>query len=168
MQRCSLWILPLILLLTACAIWEDPPGAPVVPLTLEPGPTLIFEGICDNNRELADWLQYSVYYADQFSELVKTTAAGNRAAIRSGTIEIATLRQEYAQVVTPDCAEPGQRMFFNAMDRAISGFQRYVNNDSTSLGNLLAEVLGEMDRIKLVQDELRDRLNAQLEQPEGE
>ena len=164
MQRYGICFLPLIMILTACALWEEPPSQPRLLLTIEPQPTLIFSGNCDNNRELADWLQYSTYYVEQFTELVTTTAAGNQQSIREGVAEIAALRADYAQVVTPDCAEPGQRMFLNAINRSIDTFRRYVNGEIDNIGNLLPEALGEIDRINLVQEELRTRLNAQLEQ----
>jgi hypothetical protein len=168
MQRVRVPVLFLIMILAGCALWEEPPGAPLPPLTLEPEPTMIFRGNCSDNRALADWLQYSTYYVEQFAQLVTTTAAGDRSAIRAGVIEIAALREEYAQVETPNCAEPGQRMFMNVMSRAIDTFQRYANGETNSLANLLPEILGEVDRINLVQEELRARLNAQLEQPADE
>jgi hypothetical protein len=150
--------------LTACALWEEPPSQPLIPLVLPSEPTLVFQGNCNNNASLADWLQYSTYYTDQFAELVTTTAAGDKPAIRSGILEMVALRDEYAQVKTPDCAEPGQRLFFSAMNRALVGFQQYVNGETNSLGNLLPEVLGEIDRINLVQDDLRIRLDKQLQE----
>ena len=168
MRRYGLWVLILMTILSGCALWEEPSAAPLPPLTLEPEPTLIFEGNCNNNRALADWLQYSTYYVEQFAELVTTTAAGDRATSRAGVVEIAALREEYAQVETPNCAEPGQLMFMNAISRAINTFQRYANGETDGLDNLLPEILGEIDRINLVQDELRARLNAQLEQPAEE
>ncbi len=162
MQRYGFWLWPMMVLLAGCSLWEEPPTQSIVPLSLPPEPTLIFRGNCNNNRELADWLQYSSYYVDQFADLVTTAAAENRATMRARVLEIAALREEYAQVATPNCAEPGQRMFFNAMDRALVSFQQYVNGETNNLGNLLPEVLGAIDRIYLVQDDLRARLDAQL------
>ena len=107
MHRNGLLVVLMMIVLSGCALWEDPPTQPQPPLTLPPEPTLSFSGSCTNNRVLADWLQYSTYYVEQFSELVTATAAAHGLEMRESVVAIAALRDEYAPTVTPDCAEPG-------------------------------------------------------------
>lgn len=154
---------PLMLLLTACALGEGLPPTPAAPLTLEPPPDLTLVGDCNISSDLADWLQFSTYYAKEFTELVSETAAKSPGEMYADVILMGKMRADFSGVSAPDCAEPAHRMMVVTMTRAIDGFQAYVNGEADSLGNTVAEVLGQFDQLAAIQADLNRRLEAQLQ-----
>jgi hypothetical protein len=158
-----LLILPF--LVTACALQEAPPSTPLPPLTLLPPPALVLAGSCQVNRDLADWLQYATFYAEEYVRLVSAAAAKAPADMYDDVILLGQMRDDFSQVKTPDCAEPAQRLIVAAMTRAVEGFQAVINGDSSSLGSTVADVLAQFDQVALIQAELTARLEAQLREP---
>jgi hypothetical protein len=49
--------------------------------------------------------------------------------------------------------------------RAVDGFQAVINQDADNLGSTVAEVLGQLDRVIAMQNELMARLEIQLQSP---
>lgn len=159
-RRC-LYVIPL-LLLAACALGEGPSPTPHPPLTVGPPPTLTFSGDCTVSRELADWLQYSTYYVTRFTELMTQAGSKRVDEMYEDVLLMSRMRDDFGGVATPDCAEPAQRMIVVTMTRAVDNFQSYVNGEASSLGNAVAEALGQFDQVAVIQKDLNDRLEAQL------
>jgi hypothetical protein len=161
MRHCLL--ISLIVFLSACALQEPLPVTLPPPLTIVPAPTLTLTGRCDENSDLADWLQFSMDYADQFATLVSETGVKAAGDMVDDVVMMGRLREVAARVPTPDCAEPAQRMMMTTMDRAIALFLAYTNREADSLDNVVAETLGQIDQISVIHDDLMQRLEAQLQ-----
>lgn len=153
----------LSILLVACALQEPLPATLPPPLTIAPPPALTIAGSCDENRALADWLQFSIDYADQFATLVAETATKAVDKMADDVVLMGRMRDIIAGLPTPECAEPAQRMMMATMARAIGRFLAYINRESDSLGNMVAETLGQLDQIGVIHDDLMVRLETQLE-----
>ncbi|MBZ0301006.1 MAG: hypothetical protein K8J31_14760 [Anaerolineae bacterium] len=166
--RHCLLLIPM-LLLTACALGEGPSPTPPPPLTVGPPPTLTFSGDCVVSRELADWLQYSTYYVTRFTELLTQAGSKRAGEMYEDVVMMSRMRDDFGGIATPDCAEPAQRLIVVTMTRAIESFQAYVNGESSSLDNTVAEALGQFDQVNVIQKDLNTRLEAQLrEQQTGQ
>jgi hypothetical protein len=161
--QCSLIVMSL-LLLTACAIGDVPPGTPV-PITLEAPPTVIFSGDCSQTVGLDTWAQASEFFVAEFMKSVNTAATQTREAMHDTVIYMARVRDEASKVVTPDCAQDAQVMLIDSMNKAVNNFQAYANGDIASLGNIIAEIIGELDRVIARQDELKGQLETQYQHP---
>ena len=161
-MRCCCCV-ALLVLLSACALQEPLPVTSPPPLTIVPASALTLAGTCDENRDLADWLQFSLDYVAQFASLVSEAGAKSVGEIRDDVVMMGQLRELIAHLPTPDCAEPAQRMMMATMDEAISVFVAYVNREADGLGNIVAQTLGQIDQIGVIHDDLMQRLDGQLQ-----
>lgn len=157
-----------IMFLTACALQEGPEATLPPPLTLAAPLPIVLEGDCNNNQNLADWLQFSTYYVGEFSELVTSTATKDPGAMYEDVVMMGRIRDVIGRTPAPDCAEAAHRMFIRAIDRAIEVFQATANRSVDGLGNIVAETLGQFDQVALVQAELTERLEVQLATAQAE
>ncbi len=153
-----------LLVLTACAIGDAPAGTPV-PITLEPPPTTVFEGDCSQTQGLDTWAQASEFFVAEFMKSVNTAATQNRQEMHDTIIHMSKVRNEASKVVTPDCAQGVQMLMIDSMNKAVDNFQAYANGDVDSLGNIVAEIIGEIDRIIAQQNELKAQLETQYQSP---
>jgi hypothetical protein len=161
--RRAIWAITLIFL-ASCALNEGPPVTPPPPLTLEAPTSLQFEGDCNNNRDLANWLQFTAYHVGEFAKLVSMTATMGPIEMRENILALATKRETVAQTPAPDCAEPAHRLVIETMNRAIDAFQARTNGEPVDLSRIVAEILGQFDQIAIVYEDLNARLEAQLEE----
>ncbi len=163
MMRVIPFVCVVPLLLTACALGEGLPPTPITPLTLEPPPALTLAGDCNLSSDLADWLQFSTYYAQEFNDLVSAAASKPAGEMYADVELMGKLRADFSSVPAPDCAEPAHRLIVTTMTRAIDGFQPYINGEANSLGNTVAEILAQFDQIDAIQADLNRRLEEQLQ-----
>jgi hypothetical protein len=152
------------LFLAACALQEGPPITAPPPLTLEAPAPLRFEGDCNDNRDLANWLQFTNYQVGEFASLVSTTATLSPIEMRDQVQVLATMRQAVSQTAAPDCAEPAHRLVIETMNRAIEAFLARSNGEAVDLNQIIAEVLGQFDQIAVIYEDLNARLEAQLQE----
>lgn len=153
-----------LLMLTACAIGDAPVGTPV-PITLEPPPPTVFAGDCSQTQGLDTWAQASEFFVAEFMKSVNTAATQSREEMHDTVIYMSKVRDETSKVVTPDCAQDVQAMLINSMNKAVDNFQAFANGDVASLGNIVAEIIGELDRVVARQNELKARLETQYLNP---
>jgi oligoribonuclease (3'-5' exoribonuclease) len=153
-----------LLMLTACAIGDAPPGTPV-PITLESPPTTVFAGDCSQTQGLDTWAQASEFFVAEFMKSVNTAATQSREEMHNTVIYMSKVRNEASKITTPDCAQDTQMMMIDSMNKAVDNFQAYANGDVSSLGNIAAEVIGELDRVIARQNELKAQLETQFQNP---
>jgi hypothetical protein len=120
-------------------------------------------GDCDNNRDLANWLQFTEYHLGEFQSLVSTAATQNDADMYESVLLMGRMRDTISSTAAPDCAEPTQRLAVATINRAIEGFQARVNGENVDMTGLLAEVLAQLDLIALTYVDLNARLEVQLQ-----
>jgi hypothetical protein len=155
-------LMTVLAFLAGCAPAQE---ADLPPLTIEPPPTLTFAGDCNVDRDLADWLEYSTFYAGEFVELVSAAAAKSAAEMYDDVALMGRMRADFSGVAAPDCAQAAQELMVGAMSRAVDGFQSFINRENSSLGSTVADTLGQFDRVIALQNELMSRLEAQLQEP---
>jgi hypothetical protein len=160
-MRRSLLVVPMILL-SACALQEAPAPTLPPPLTLAAPPPIILEGNCDNNQNLADWLQFSTYYVGEFTGLVTLTATKDPSEMYDDVVMMSRIQDVVGRTPAPDCAEAAHRILMRAIEQAITDFQAIANHEKAGLGNIVAETLGQFDQVAVVQEELTQRLETQL------
>jgi hypothetical protein len=83
--------------------------------------------------------------------------------MREPVVYMARLRDEASKVITPECAQPIQSLLVDAMNTAVTNFQAYSNNDLQDLGNIVAEIIGQVDRVIAAQNDLKTRLEGQFQ-----
>jgi|FLYN01.1.fsa_nt_gi hypothetical protein len=154
--------LPLLALLTACALGDTPSSpTPAPPITLAPPPTLTFSGNCESTPELDHWLQTTSFLAADFLTLVNDTAALDRGQMYEPVLRMAALRDQVSLTATPDCAQVVQELLNAAMNVAVDTFQAFANGESTELGTTVAQVSDQLETVMAMQQELIARLEAQ-------
>lgn len=153
-----------LFILAACAIADAPAGTPI-PITLQPPPTSVFAGDCSQTQGLDTWAQASEFFVAEFMKSVNTAATQSREAMHDTVIYMSKVRDGASEVVTPDCAQDAQKMMIDGMNKAVDSFQAYANGDVSSLGNIVAEIIGELDRVVARQDELKAQLESQFKTP---
>jgi hypothetical protein len=112
---------------------------------------------------LDTWAQASEYFVTQFLSSVNTAATQNRAEMHDTVVYMAKVRDEASQIVTPDCAVQVQSLLVDTMNKAVTNFQAFANNDIPSLGNIVAEIIGEIDRVIAGQNEIKAQLELQYQ-----
>lgn len=153
-----------LLMLAGCAIGDAPQGTPV-PITLAPPPTVVFAGDCSQTQGLDTWAQASEFFVAEFMKSVNTASTQNRNEMYNTVIYMSKVRDEASKVVTPDCAQDIQQMMVSSMNKAVENFQAFVNGDVSSLGNITAEIIGELDRVIARQNEIKAQLEARYQNP---
>lgn len=154
------WV-AVMLIVGACA---SEGGTPLPPLTVSPPPTPNFTGDCASSRDLADWLQYSTFYVTDFARVMSEAAAKGKGDMYDDVILMGRMRADYGGIAAPDCAEAAHTVLVSAMSEAVSNFQAYINGEADSLGNTVAQVLGQLDEVSAIQTDLNTRLENQLQQ----
>lgn len=157
-------ILFLPLLLAACAIGDTGAATPAPPITMIPPPEMTFQGSCDTTRDLERWLQLTTRVAGSFLQVMNDAAVKNKAEMRDDLYTMAALRDSVHGAVTPDCAVDSEILLSDAMNRAVTTFQEYLNGQRADLGNLVAEINEQIERVMAVQTELTLRMDAQIQQ----
>lgn len=155
--------LPLVLVLAGCALGDAPPVTTIPPVTLAVPPTLVFAGDCEGTEELNSWLQSTDFLVTEFLTTINSTVGLSREALRERVLHLGKVRDEASKVVTPDCAQPVHLLLVEAMNTAVSNFQAYANGDLQDLGNIVAEIIGQVDRVIAAQNDLKTRLEAQFQ-----
>lgn len=151
------------LLLAACALGDVPQPTAIPPVTLAAPPTAVFAGNCEGTEELNSWLQAMDFLVAEYQATVNSMANLTREAMRERVIHMARVRDEASKTVTPDCAQDIQRLLLDSMNTAVSHFQAYANGDLDDLGNIVAEIVGQIDRVVAAQNDLKSRLEAQFQ-----
>ncbi|MBI5669747.1 MAG: hypothetical protein HZC41_17255 [Chloroflexi bacterium] len=157
-------LLAVLPLLAACALGDAGEATPAAPVTLLPPPEMTFRGSCDNTRDLELWLQITTRLASEFLQVMNDAAGRSKGEIREALSTMAALRDSTHQAVTPDCAVDSEILLGDAMNRAITAFQEYVNGARTDLGNTVAETNDQIEQVIAIQNELTLRLDTQLQQ----
>lgn len=152
------------LILAACAIGDAPPSTPM-PITLEAPPPTVFAGDCSQTQGLDTWAQASEFFVAEFMKSVNTAATQTREEMHDTVLHMSQVRNEASKVVTPECAQDAQTMLIESMNKAVDNFQAFANGDVASLGNIVAEIIGELDRVVARQNELKAQLEAQYQNP---
>ena len=161
-KRC-VGLIPVLLILTACALGNAPSSATTIPpVTLAVPPTMVFAGDCEGTEELNNWLQSTDFLVSEFLTTLNGMMSLNREDMRAQVLHLGKVREEANKVVTPDCAQAIQLLMVEAMDTAVTNFQAYANNDLQDLGNIVAEVIGQVDRVIAAQNDLKTRLEEQF------
>lgn len=162
LKRCILCF-SLFILLAACALGDAPPATTSAPITLAAPPTMVFEGNCEGTEELNTWLQSTDFMVAEFLNSVNSMANLTREAMRERVLHMAKVRDEASKVVTPDCAAHIQLLLVEAMNTAVASFQGFANGDLQDLGNIVAEIIGQVDRVIAAQNDLKTQLEQQFQ-----
>lgn len=158
-------------MMCGCALQEDAPfdagisstqTEPVPVLVPEIQPSLVLEGTCDDSHVLSNWLQFSMYYVDQFDAMLYDVSILPSDAMYDHVILLMRMRQVVADIPTPDCAEVAQRLLMRTMNNAIDVFVAIVNQERDDPGNIVAESSTQLEHVRLVQQELMAQLEAQI------
>lgn len=150
-------------LAVSCGPGASAPAVTVPPLTVSPPPTPAFSGTCDTSRDLANWLESSMFYAQEFADLVSQAVGKPVAGMVEDVVYMARMRADFGQVAAPDCAENTQRMILEAMTDAVEGFQAFINGEASQVDGVAADVLRQMDQVSASHDGLMARLETQLQ-----
>lgn len=153
----------LLTILAGCALGDAPGATELPPVTLNVPPTLMFAGDCEGTQELNDWLQSMDFLVPEFLNALNSTVGLTREAMRARVIYMARLRDDASKVSTPECAQPIQLLLVEAMNSAVNNFQAYANGDLQDLGNIMAEIIGQLDRVIAAENDLKTRLEEQFQ-----
>lgn len=161
-MRRSLWAFLGILvpLLSACALGET--GPTPLPVTLPPAPTLLFAGQCEITADLEDWLESTYFLLEDFTTVLLGLSGQSRAEIQDDLNRMVELRNALNGRPAPDCAGTGQTQLSDAMTRAISGTQQYINGDLGDVAGIVGEVSTQLDAFRVLHGELQARFEAEI------
>lgn len=157
-------LLVILPLLAGCAMGDSGTATLIPPVTLMPPPEITFRGSCDNTRDLEMWLQITTRLAGDFLQVMNDAAARNKAEMRDPLLAMAALRDSTHQAITPDCAVDSEILLSDAMNRAISAFQEYLNGVRGDLGSVIAETNDQIEQVIAMQNALMQRMDAQMQQ----
>jgi hypothetical protein len=163
LKQCALGFM-MVILLAACALGDAPGTTTAPPVTLNAPPTLVFAGDCEGTEELNMWLQSMDFLVPEFLNTVNSMANLTREAMRERVIHLAGIRDQASEVATPDCAQHVQLLLTEAMNTAVTNFQAYANGDLQDLGNIVAEIIGQIDRVIAAQNDLITQLEEKFQQ----
>lgn len=156
-------LLPLMLIVSACALNEVSPVTPPPAMTLNPPPSLIFTGKCENTKDLETWLQITTGLIAQFQTRMNEAAGKDRNEAYPITLELVEVRNAAYGVATPDCASDAQLILSDAMNQAVGALQAYVNGTASDTVGIIAEVNNRLDQVTASQAELINRVNTQIQ-----
>jgi len=166
MLKRGLFLLVLIFsafVLAACAV-GDVPATPPPPLTIEPPPTPVSEGTCEESSILETWLQKTTFAKNDFLNLMDAAASQGRADMVDEVMGMIDKRLAVSQTTVPDCATEPHLILLDAMNKAIEAFQKFVNGDAENLGNIVEDTKKRYETLDIYMVELSDRLDLQYQQ----
>jgi hypothetical protein len=149
--------------LAACAV-GDIPATPPPPLTIEPPPTLVYEGACEQTSTLEVWLQKTTFAKNDFVNLMDAAASQGRAEMVDEVIGMIDRRLAVSRTTVPDCATEPHLILLDAMNKAIEAFQKFVNGDAENIGNIVGDTKKRFETLDIYMLELTDRLDLQYQQ----
>ncbi len=162
MKRCLL-LMAAVFALAACALGDTPAPTSIPPVTLRPPNTPIFSGDCEGTAELNAWLESADFLVGEYLNTINSMSNLTPEAMREKVIYLGRVRDEAVKTVTPECAQQIHTLMLDSMNNAVDHFQAYANGDADNLGAIIAEVIGQIDRIIAAQDELKNCLEAQFQ-----
>lgn len=158
-----------LITLAGCALGDVAQPTAPPPITLAPPPTAVFAGECEQTPDLDAWLQgTATFLVPEFIAAVNDAAGKPSTAVYADVMRMARLRDAASDRPTPDCATELQLMLMDAMNTAVERFQAYANGDVGDTGETVAVVIGQLDQVSALQNELIGRLEAQYRAERGQ
>lgn len=157
----KLYVILLLLSLSACALGEASPPTQSPPITLGAPPPLALTGDCATTSGLDGWLQSTEFYIAEFTKEVNGAANQPQGALFEPVVRMARLRDAASELTTPDCAVSTHLLLVETMNMVVENFQAYANQERDNLGNTVADAISRIDRVVAGHNELKARLEAQ-------